>query len=333
MKAKIFAALAIVLIVFWLGHYWFNLVYSNSSSINMLDVDTPKSLVNNDSFVFKNAEKTSSSTAKEYVGVSTNSGGPANVESDNPTIKTDCLSAAEVFSEFDNRREYEASYGSFSQSSDPAEMPAYWNYSLDELEQMALIDDVQAKYFLGVKLLFQAFGLEGYDNYYELPNAFEVDGKMVIQKTSSYFFGANGLDITTRNEPLLLKAREILYQAAVDGFITGMSWHIVSYDMERAYLEQNSLITPEIMQKLKQIRLVSYAVLQHPFDSKTGYFDLRPHDIVFEEENAESAENIELTDRINKAINRYEMDRSNKGLGRLTLEAYPKEWNELAECD
>jgi hypothetical protein len=330
MKARIVAAFALILIVFWLAHYWFNFSYSDSSSINMRDVNNPKSLVNNNSLTPKSSDNSINSAAKVQLVPRTNSGGLANVESGNSAIKADCLSDDDVFRELDNRREYEASYGSFSQSSDPAEMPTYWNYSLDELEQMALIDDVQAKYFLGVKLLFQAFGLEGYDNYYELPNAFEVEGKMVIQKTSSYFFGANGLDIKTRNESLLLKAREILYQAAVDGYITGMSWHIVSYDMERAFLEQSSQINAEMMHELKQNRLVSYAVLQHPFESKTGYFDLRPHDIELEEDNAD---NKDLIAKIKSAISQYDFDRNIKGLAKLSLEAYPKEWDELEDCE
>ena len=153
---------------------------------------------------------------------------------------------------------------------------------------------------------------------------------MLVQKSSSFFFGTDELKLKKLNESLLKKAREMLYQAAVDGYISGMSWHIVSYDIERAYLEQNAQLSAEIKQELKQKRLISYAVLQHPFESHFGNFDLRPHDIEFEDE---SSENNSIIEKIRDAINQYDLDRSNKGLSTLFLEAYPKEWDELENCD
>ena len=236
----------------------------------------------------------------------------------------ECLSPKMIMDEFEDRKMYEKSYGNFSGGPTDSEMPEYWSYTSEELEQMSQIDNSEATFFLGIKMMYQSFGISKINNFYDLPTGIEVDHKMNIKSFSDDYL-AEGVRITSIDFNKLKRARELLYQASLDGLIFGMFWRITSYDIERAYYEQNGEFNSANRKALKSRRLVDYFLLQNPFDAKFGIFDLRPHHLNHQDD--------QLNNEFNIAANQFNEDRNLKGYAPLFLNGYPIYWDDLDDCE
>ena len=306
--------LLIIMIAWWL--YLFN-EQSNESTISSEIEITYKS----------DSDSETSSQGIKLISVDKNSEmvspvlQPINPDKNVISNQENCLSPEEMFQEFDNRIDYEESYGSYDRKKYSDSMPEYWNYPIEDLLQMADTDDSTAKLFAGIKLMYQSAKLENDYDIFDALMAIEKDGIWRLE-----IIGANSNPIILQqyDAETMNKARELLYDSALDGKIKAMFWLLASYDIEKAYLLNNGEWNENKDKEHFKKRHVDYALLIEPFDTKFGTLDLRPHHL--------KDLPLSIKTEIDNAITEFNEKRNLKGYAPLQLKGYPKDWAEREHC-
>ena len=221
-----------------------------------------------------------------------------------------CLSSQEIHKEYEKTRLYKESLGNYYRSANSNQMPEYWYYSTFNLLDMVKIGDASAKYFAGVKLMYEAVGMK-IDDYFNLP----------------YFINEEIL-ISQYDDKKMDRARQLLYDAAVNGKIHGMFRLLVSYDLEKYFLISKKRWSKESERKYQEKRNVTYFVYIEPFDTKFGTLDLRPF------HRKDLPEKTEIA--IKQGISQFNEKRNSIGLSPLMLAShleYLDDWADRERCN
>jgi len=219
-----------------------------------------------------------------------------------------CLSHQEILNEFEDRRLYDESLGSYSRHNDSTEMPEYWYYSIDTLLRMSEVGDVTARYFAGIKLMYQSVDEGAIKNYFDLP--------VFINEESN---------ISQYDSKKMNHARQLLYDAAIEGKIYAMQRILISYDLEKYFLINEKKWDKRAEQEYQKKRYTTYFVLLEPYDTKFGTLDLRP----FHRDHLPAETEV----AINNAIVQFNEERNLKGLSPLMIKGYPQDWQDRHHCN